>query len=743
MWLFGVAMLINSNALPVGSDDEQQEGGGRKAHHRSEQKRRSAKGLKLPPPPENVFRISFLLKINNRALLPPPIKSAPNPPNWLLIYHFQQSNRLPGVDAKLSTMMKTGKEDAAAAPALSKKQRGRLKKLRKRIQEVKQGSEVSGLSSFCDVEEWNELQAVSSNNDDTALLTVGPSVRLRKAKQDNEWQKAEGSDQLHILWKMAQHLSEQKKRKRDEKKSIRIPSWCTLHNPCTVQSVAVIELCINDECNWNEIQPHLPILSSLLFDDGQDDDKSKVALAIQTRWFQGNQPKSMTDFLMYMSRNKEPKEDDNACVVSEGEAESGDELLKNVVDRLQELVLTRKDRKKESYPMVVDGANRRNTNRTRDGFKGIYTAIDLLPLKDAKEIVQNCRVGIKEGEILSTFVSTMKQTEEHNNESPRVFALDCEMVRTARGYELARITLLQLTGLEQSVEEVVSYTIVMDEFVKPYESILDYKTEYSGVTVAILNDVSTRLEQIQAAVLSIIDHDDILIGHSLENDLRALCLVHDTVVDTAVVFRAKKERRKYCKSGVVLVFLGARRFAGCSFNFCSDSFVALRHLSATLLNRKIQSNHGADGHCSEEDAAASLNLAVRRARVGESFRIKEPGDDRLHLLESVPDGPVVCVGPSDWLTTHATPFQSSAHALTCETIADPNRKAVVAWLSSEKRRAKLVWARFEGDGPKEKNESMLARSNDLLVSAFHLVKYKLEGSTPGLTVPYLLFFVSD
>ncbi len=140
-------------------------------------------------------------------------------------------------------------------------------------------------------------------------------------------------------------------------------------------------------------------------------------------------------------------------------------------------------------------------------------------------------------------------------------------------------------------------------------------------------------------------------------------------------------------------------------------------MSATLLGKKIQSNHGADGHCSEEDAAASLNLAVRRAREGESFRIKEPGEDRLHLLETISEGPVVCVGPADWLTTHVTPFQSCAHALTCEAIADPNRKAVVAWLKSENRRAKLVWASFGGD-PKESNDSFFAKANNLLVSTY-------------------------
>jgi hypothetical protein len=141
---------------------------------------------------------------------------------------------------------------------------------------------------------------------------------------------------------------------------------------------------------------------------------------------------------------------------------------------------------------------------------------------------------------------------------------------------------------------------------------------------------------------------------------------------------------------------------------------ALRHLSAALLGKIIQSNHGENGHCSEEDAAAALFLAVRRAREGPWFRIKERGDDRFHLLESVQEGPLVCIGPSDWLQKHVTPFQSTAHALTCESVTDSNRKAVAAWLTSPKRRAKLVWANLVG-GPKAGNKSVLSEFNDCLV----------------------------
>ena len=51
--------------------------------------------------------------------------------------------------------------------------------------------------------------------------------------------------------------------------------------------------------------------------------------------------------------------------------------------------------------------------------------------------------------------------------------------------------------------------------------------------------------------------------------------------------------------------------------------IALRHLSASLLKRQIQQG-GSSGHCSEEDAAAALILAVRRARIGPSFALRDP-----------------------------------------------------------------------------------------------------------------------
>lgn len=59
----------------------------------------------------------------------------------------------------------------------------------------------------------------------------------------------------------------------------------------------------------------------------------------------------------------------------------------------------------------------------------------------------------------------------------------------------------------------------------------------------MLEGINTRIENVQAHLLSIIEENDIIVGHSLENDLKALRLIHLNVVDTSVVFRGVSGRK--------------------------------------------------------------------------------------------------------------------------------------------------------------------------------------------------------
>ncbi|XP_059753938.1 RNA exonuclease 5 isoform X4 [Balaenoptera ricei] len=92
-----------------------------------------------------------------------------------------------------------------------------------------------------------------------------------------------------------------------------------------------------------------------------------------------------------------------------------------------------------------------------------------------------------------------------------LFGLDCEMCLTSKGRELTRISLVAEGGC-----------CVMDELVKPDNKIVDYLTSFSGITKKILNPVTTTLRDVQRQLKALLPPDAVLVGHSLDLDLRAL-----------------------------------------------------------------------------------------------------------------------------------------------------------------------------------------------------------------------------
>nr|XP_033775328.1 RNA exonuclease 1 homolog isoform X2 [Geotrypetes seraphini] len=176
-------------------------------------------------------------------------------------------------------------------------------------------------------------------------------------------------------------------------------------------------------------------------------------------------------------------------------------------------------------------------------------------------------------ENLDGFMKTfMKQLPSDGN--PGVFAVDCEMCYTTQGLELTRVTVVDS-----------SLQIVYDTFVKPANEIIDYNTRFSGVTEDDLKNITTSIRDVQAILLNMFSAESILIGHSLENDLYALKLIHDNVVDTSVVFPHR-------------LGLPNKR--------------ALRNLIADYLRRIVQDDVG--GHNCVEDARACMELMIWKVK---------------------------------------------------------------------------------------------------------------------------------
>lgn len=156
-----------------------------------------------------------------------------------------------------------------------------------------------------------------------------------------------------------------------------------------------------------------------------------------------------------------------------------------------------------------------------------------------------------------------------------ILGLDCEMFYTVKGLDVCKVTIVNLYG-----------KVVYNTLVKANANVVDYNTRFSGVDkddfVKNRKRLSIKsLEEVQNDLLKLIYEDTILVGHSLENDLRVLNIVHEQVVDTSLVF-PHPSGFPYRRS--------------------------LKSLASEYLKREIQNNN--DGHCSHEDARACIDLML-------------------------------------------------------------------------------------------------------------------------------------
>ncbi|XP_009579922.1 PREDICTED: RNA exonuclease 1 homolog, partial [Fulmarus glacialis] len=176
-------------------------------------------------------------------------------------------------------------------------------------------------------------------------------------------------------------------------------------------------------------------------------------------------------------------------------------------------------------------------------------------------------------EKLEGFVKTLVKSPPFDG-NYGVYALDCEMCYTTHGLELTRVTVVD-----------AKLQVVYDTFVKQDGKVVDYDIRLSRATKDDLKNTTTSLRDVQAILLNLFSADTILIGHNLENDLFALKLIHDTVVDTSIVFPHR-------------LGLPHKR--------------ALRSLMADYLRRIRQDD--VDGHNSREDAIACMELILWKVK---------------------------------------------------------------------------------------------------------------------------------
>jgi len=167
--------------------------------------------------------------------------------------------------------------------------------------------------------------------------------------------------------------------------------------------------------------------------------------------------------------------------------------------------------------------------------------------------------------------------------------LDCEMVGTTQGSELVRVSLVD-----------AKLNVLLDKLVKPRFPITDYRTAWSGVSEATLACVSTTLPDVQHALQKLLHSKTIIIGHSLENDLSALKLVHRRVVDTSILFPHQNHLKRN----------------------------SLQHLTKLHLAEVLDRS---SGHSSVDDATAAMKLVLLKIHCGVKYGGDRLQPDKMHL----------------------------------------------------------------------------------------------------------------
>ena len=443
---------------------------------------------------------------------------------------------------------------------------GRLKKLWRRAATT-QSKGITSRKEWIELQElhtdWKsrqqQQQSSTLNNVDDPMMgsMPGPSVSLKSGPLSRDfttidnWQTTEGSDHRDIIMNLLFRQScsdgggdgtRKKKRKLGGTYASApiqsslitnvppLPSWSNVCNLSGIDGLAVIEISI-EGCDLVSC-PLMPSerikelsdaktssWTSLLANsngsiNNSDSTVQRSITACKVTLFQGNNPLCMSDVLMFLPPSVAQSEHGTRKRCNEAE----------LIDAIFDLRLTSKQMCAEGYPFITGEVGSSNEeskesakrkicaykksnifDESTDGALDLVTAVAVNVAFEDADVFDDSKNNNFDGHTeFEHYVKTFSR-KDASRRIPKVFSLDCEMVRTMSGMELARISVIELVGAsdkgsgdagEEENSSVVlgectlpvacvllnlscSTTVfasIADELVKPRRDILDYLT---------------------------------------------------------------------------------------------------------------------------------------------------------------------------------------------------------------------------------------------------------------------------
>ncbi|KAL5051073.1 ribonuclease H-like domain-containing protein [Aspergillus fruticulosus] len=189
--------------------------------------------------------------------------------------------------------------------------------------------------------------------------------------------------------------------------------------------------------------------------------------------------------------------------------------------------------------------------------------------------------------------------ENANQNALRAVVLDCEMVGVEgpNKHEVSDVVRL-------SAVNFLTGEILVDDYVQPKQKVISWRTQYSGVSRSLLNQMANDGRKVhqgwQSARQLIWNHMDdqtILIGHNLKCDLDVLGIAHSRIVDSMIMARRAVSPTRGGSWGLrtlVGEFCGRVIQAGSSGHDCLEDTFATREVVLWCLRNQAELNRWAN-----------------------------------------------------------------------------------------------------------------------------------------------------